>query len=142
MNLFKSKLMNRIAIAKIVGLVFGLLAFIMVPIIFINADIYLRFAILLWYTSIGAFIGVMGIINKHPFLNFSFPFWIRGPFLGGWMNFVLVLFIYDKISFLMQNTAFSGLSPFWLITEGMIVGFVIDLIATKVVGDGKKLIKD
>ncbi|MDD3145306.1 MAG: hypothetical protein PHV23_04315 [Candidatus Gracilibacteria bacterium] len=142
MNLFKSKLMNRIAIAKIVGLVFGLLAFIMVPFIFVNADLYLRLGILCWYTSIGAFIGVMGIMDKHPILNFSFPFWIRGPFLGGWMNFVLVLFIYDKVLSIMQNTAFSGFSPFWLIVEGMIVGFVIDLIATKFVGDGKKLIKD
>lgn len=142
MNLFKSKLMNRIAIAKIVWLVFWLLAFIMVPVIFVNADSYLRFAILLWYTSIGWFIWVMWIVNKHPILNFSFPYWIRWPFLWGWMNFVLVLFIYDKVSVLMQGTAFSWFSPFWLIAEWMLVWFIVDLIATKVVWDWKKLIKD
>ncbi|MDD2907444.1 MAG: hypothetical protein PHH98_02270 [Candidatus Gracilibacteria bacterium] len=142
MNLFKSKLMNRIAVGKAVGLVVGLCGFIMLPFVFENSDLYLRFAILFWYTTIGAFIGVMGIMDKHPVLKIPMPFWFRGPMIGAWMNFVLVLFMHDKLISLMQGTALSGHSPFWLIAEGMIIGFIIDLIATKVVGDGKNLIKD
>lgn len=141
MKLFESPLVNRIAVWKLVGFVFWLLGFIMLPVVLNVTDLYLRFAILLWYTTLWAIIWVMWIMNKHPVFNISFPFWIRWAILWAWMNFVLVLFMYDKMVLLMQNTVFVNYSPFCLIIEWIIVWFVIDLIATKTVWDGKKLLK-
>ena len=67
------------------------------------------------------------------------PWWIRGLFLGGWLNFVLTLFAYDVMGDMMVavfgvNGALS--SPFWFVAEGAVIGLLIDYLATRFGGEG------
>ena len=141
MDIFKSKLLNRIAIWKSIGLVFWLSAFFIMPMFFTNADIFLRFALLFWYTTLWAIIWVFGVWVKYPGLGIWIRYWIRWAFIGAWMNFVLALFMYNELTLLMQGTFMEWCSPFLIILEWAIFWFIIDAVATKYMWDGKKLVK-
>ena len=90
-------LTTRIIIGEVVGLVFGLAGFILLPFFYPEAGWLLRWGLLLWYTTVGAIIGVFGVYTRHPILNFPMPWWFRAPILGAWMNFVLTFFAYDTM---------------------------------------------
>ena len=66
-------LITRIAIGKGIGFLFGLAGFILIPYFLPEADWQLRWGILLWYTTMGAFIGVFGVFTYHPVLKLPFP---------------------------------------------------------------------
>lgn len=140
MNLFKSGLANRIAIWKIIGIIFWWIAFLVLPFIFRDADLFLRIAIWLWYISLWWIVWFIGIMDKHPILNFSILFWFRWAFICAWMNFVLVLFMYDKLIILIQNSILVWFSPFWIILEWLIFWLIVDIIATKVAWEWKKIL--
>ncbi len=132
-------LITRIVIGKTIGLVFGLMAFIFVPYFLPVADELLRWGILLWYTTLGAIIGVFGVFTYHPILKLPLPWWFRAPLLGAWMNFVLVFFAYDAmqsmmVSFFGENGVLN--SPFWFVSEGALIGLIIDYFATRFAGEG------
>jgi hypothetical protein len=136
-------LMTRIAIGKSVGFIIGLAGFIAMPYLFGETDIMLRWGILLWYTTVGAFIGVFGVVTWHPVLRLPMPWWFRSSLIGAWMNFVLTLFIYDSLQSYMthvfgENGAMS--SPFWLVLEGLLVGLLIGFLATRFGGEGKETV--
>ena len=141
MDLFKSKLMNRIAIWKTIGLFFWLIGFFVMPMVFTEADSMLKFALLFWYISIWWIIWLFGIMKKHPVLKFSMPFWLRWPFVWAWMNFVLALFMYDNLIWFMQNTFMEWFSPFWIVLEWLVFWLIVDYCATKCVWEGKKIVK-
>ena len=142
MDLFKSKLWTRIAIAKSLGFLFWLIGFYLLPVYFSEADLMLRFAILFWYTTLGWIIGIFGIMDRHPvFTSWSFPFWFRWILLWAWMNFLLVMFIYNDIINMIQWTCFEGYSPFWIITEWMVIWLIIEFFATKYGWEWKELMK-
>ena len=133
-------LFTRIAIGKGIGFLFGLAGFIFLPYFFPEADWQLRWGILLWYTTVGAIIGVFGVITYHPILKLPFPWWFRAPLMGAWMNFVLTFFAYDAMSAMMISMfGHEGVisSPFWFTAEGAIVGLVIGYFATRFGGEGK-----
>ena len=138
-------LMTRIAVGKLVGFAFGLIGFVLLPYFIPDAPMMLRFAIMLWYTTVGAFIGVFGVFNYHPILHLPMPWWFRSFWVGAWMNFVLVLFIYDTLAAMMVSYfGENGLiqSPFWLVLEGALIGLVIGFFATKYGGEGKETLED
>ncbi len=138
----KPSLLTRITVAKMVGFVFGLAGFFAAPAFGVD-DIKLRLAILFWYTTVGAFIGVSGVMTRHPLLNMKFPWWLTGPAIGGWMNFVLVLFAWDVFAPMMAGGAFWGFtSPWWVVLEGLVVGFVIAGLATRFGGEGPQTVQD
>ena len=58
-------LFTRIAIGKGIGFIFGLIGFMTLPYFFPEADLMLRWGMLLWYTTLGAIVGVFGVINSH-----------------------------------------------------------------------------
>ncbi len=132
-------LMTRIAIGKIVGLIFGLIGMFSLPYFIPDVGWMLRWGVLFWYITIGAIIGVFGVFTWHPILKIPMPWWFLAPWIGGWMNFVLTLFAYDQIK-IMMVTVFgeSGLlqSPFWAIAEGAIIGLIIGYVATRFGGEG------
>ncbi len=143
---FKSpSLITRIAIGKAVGLLIGLLAFILAPAMVPDMDLYFRWGLLLWYASIGAVIGVFGVFTYHPILKLPMPWWIRAPVIGAWFNFVLALFAFEKLSVYM-NAMFakgSGMtSPFWIVPEGALVGFLIGFLCTRYGGEGSATVSD
>lgn len=132
-------LLTRIAIGKSIGFVFGLIGFLCIPYFLPEDNTLIRWGILFWYPTVGAFIGVMGVWTWHPVLNLPMPWWFRAPWIGAWMNFVLVFFAYEPmekmmISFMGADSGFT--SPFWFTLEGAIVGLIIGYFATKFGGEG------
>jgi len=137
-------LTTRIAVGKGVGFLFGLAGFLLLPSILPEAGWQIRWGVLLWYTTLGAIIGVFGVYTRHPVLRLPFPWWIRAPFVGAWMNFVLTFFAYDTMRAMMVAMfGEQGLlsSPFWFTAEGAIVGFVIGYLATRFGGEGVETAK-
>lgn len=133
-------LVTRIAIGKGLGFIFGTIGFFLLPYLLPEVSLMFRWGILLWYVTLGAFIGMFGVFTHHPVLGLPFPWWIRSSYLGAWMNFLLVLFTYDEMSLIMitifgENGFLS--SPFWFILDGAIAGLIIGYFATKFGGEGK-----
>lgn len=136
-------LILRIAIGKGLGLLFGLIGFFLLPMVMPNVEPMLQWGLLLWYPTVGAFIGVLGVFTYHPVLKLPMPWWFRAPLVGAWMNFVLVLFTYDKMADIMvafMGSASAFTSPFWLVAEGAIIGLIIGFAATKLGGEGKETV--
>ena len=132
-------LTTRIAIGKAIGFLIGLAGFVSFPWFMPEAGWLIRWGFLLWYTTLGAIIGMFGVFTWHPVLKLSMPWWIRDPFIGAWMNFVLTLFAYDMLTQAME--AIFGLdgvlsSPFWFVAEGAVVGLIIGYVATCFGGEG------
>ncbi|MGH1540080.1 MAG: hypothetical protein ACRBHB_06640 [Arenicella sp.] len=139
----KPSLIARIAIGKLIGLVAGLIGFIVLPIFWPESGELFRWGILLWYITLGAIIGVFGVFTYHPVLELPMPWWFRAPLIGAWMNFVLVFFAYDDFQVLMVEVmGEKGLlqSPFWFVAEGAILGLIIGYLATYFGGEGKAVV--
>ncbi len=136
-------LMTRIAVGKGIGLLFGLIGFILLPYFLPEVGWLLRWGILLWYTTVGAIIGVFGVFTWHPILKLPMPWWFRAPLIGGWMNFVLTFFAYDRMQQMMialfgEQGIIS--SPFWFTAEGAVIGLVIGYFATRLGGEGRETV--
>lgn len=132
-------ILKRIGSAKMAGLVVGLIAFFMIPVLWPEGGIWLRVGVLLWYTTVGAVIGVFGLISHHPMFGFRMTWWFRGLFVGVWFNLVLAFLMHDKLEILMQQfegTLGGFTSPFWIVPEGAVIGLIIDAVATRIAGEG------
>jgi len=135
----KKSLIYRVGAGKAIGLVIGLLGFFLIPEFIESSSLQLRFGVLFWYTTIGAFIGVFGIFVRHPVLDLAMPWWFRGALIGGWMNFVLTLIAYEQISTIV--VAVFGeygqhVSPYIMVLEGVIIGMLMDYLLTRWFGEG------
>ena len=136
-------LITRIAIGKVIGFLFGLSGFVLLPLFLPEVGWLIRWGILLWYTTLGAIIGVFGVLTWHPVLRLPMPWWFRAPLVGGWMNFVLTFFVYDTMSVMMESIFGAGgllSSPFWFTAEGAVVGLVIGYFATRFGGEGRDIV--
>ena len=136
-------LMTRIAIGKGIGFAFGLAGLLLMPYFLPDAGWLIRIGILLWYTTLGAIIGVFGVVTFHPVLKLPMPWWVRAPFLGAWMNFVLTFFVYDTMKAIMVHTfGADGIitSPFWFAAEGAIFGLIVGYFATRFGGEGTETV--
>ena len=132
-------LITRIAVGKGIGFAFGLVGLIFLPQFLPDVGWMPRLGILFWYTTVGAIIGVFGVITWHPVLHLPMPWWFRAPVLGAWLNFVLVFFAHDLMAEMMVAVfGESGTlqSPFWFVAEGALIGLVIGYFATKLGGEG------
>jgi hypothetical protein len=99
----------------------------------------LKWGILLWYTTLGAIVGMFGVFAYHPVLKLPMPWWLRAPLIGAWMNFVLTFFAYELMAEALVAVFGAGgalQSPFWFMGEGAIVGLVIGYLATRFGGEG------
>lgn len=132
-------LLTRITIGKALGFIFGLAGFIILPMLVPDVAWHLKWGVLFWYVTFGAIIGVFGVVTWHPILKLPMPWWFRGPYMGAWLNLCLALVAYEPLAALMQQGLNMGglfYSPFWIVAEGAIVGFIIDFLATKYGGEG------
>ncbi len=139
----KPSLVARIAIGKAVGFVVGLAGFLLLPVFVPEAGWLIRWGILLWYTTLGAIIGVFGVLTWHPVLKLPMRWWFRAPLLGAWMNFVLTFFAYDTMKdMLVAMFGAEGVltSPFWFTLEGAVVGLLIGYLATRFGGEGAETV--
>lgn len=136
-------LITRIAIGKVIGLIVGLFGFFLLPYFSPESDLLLRWGVLFWYITVGAIIGVYGVLNWHPILHLPLPWWFRAPLIGGWMNFVLTFFAYDAFQSIIISIFgpdFIFTSPFWFVLEGAVIGLVMGFFATKFGGEGKETV--
>jgi hypothetical protein len=143
MFLTGKSLMMRIAIGKTIGLIFGVIGFIFLTIFMPETTELFKWGILLWYTTLGAIIGMFGIMTYHPILKLPMPWWFRSSLMGAWMNLVLVFFTYDVLEIMMLkifDKASIWSSPFWMVLEGAIIGLIIGYLATRFGGEGKEII--
>jgi len=141
----KPSMFTRIAIGKALGLIVGLLGFVLIPMFVPDVSTMFRWAILLWYTTFGAIVGVFGVFTYHPVLQLPMPWWFRAPVIGAWLNFVLTLFIYDELKMFMTSMfGENGMlaSPFWFAFEGAVVGLVFGYLCTRFGGEGAATVRD
>lgn len=135
----KPSLMTRIIVGKSAGFIIGLAGFLFLPHFLPEADWLIRWGLLLWYTTFGAIIALIGVFTYHPILKVPMPWWISSPLMGAWLNFVIVFFSYDTMAAMMTSVfgdASSLSSPFWFAAEGAIVGLIIGFVATRFGGEG------
>ncbi len=139
----KPSLLTRMTVGKTAGFVFGLASFFALPVFTPDGGELMRWGMLLWYTTLGGLIGLFGVFDWHPILKLPLRWWFRAPFLGAWMNFVLVFFAYESLAQILAG-AFGpdGLvtSPFWFALQGAFVGLVIGFLATRFGGEGKETV--
>jgi hypothetical protein len=139
----KPSLVTRVAIGKGTGFLIGLIGFVFLPFFLPEAGWLIRWGILLWYTTLGAIIGVFGVFTYHPVLKLPMSWWFRAPLLGAWMNFVLTFFAYDTMKdMLVAMFGAEGVltSPFWFTLEGAVVGLLIGYLATRFGGEGPETV--
>lgn len=132
-------LITRIAVGKGIGFAFGLVGLIFLPYFLPEVGWMPRLGILFWYTTVGAIIGMFGVMTWHPVLRLPMPWWFRASVLGAWMNFVLVFFAHELMAEMMVAVFGEGgalQSPFWFVAEGALIGLVIGYFATKLGGEG------
>jgi len=134
----KPSILTRIGVGKGIGFLIGLLGFIVLPVLWPEVDPMLRWGILLWYTTLGAVVGVFGVLSYNPVLMLPMHWWIRAPIIGAWMNFVLTFFAYDEMRAAIIGMFGVEMSPFWFTLEGAVVGAIIGGIATWIGGEGRK----
>lgn len=140
----KPSLITRIYIGKGTGFLFGLLGFLMIPMVMPETPMIFRVAILLWYPTVGAFVAFVGVFSKHPVLKCPLHWWYRSILVGAWMNLVVVLFAYETFADVLYAAFGSDgnyLSPYWFVLEGAIIALIIDFLATKYGGEGKETLK-
>ncbi len=132
-------IMYRVGAGKALGLAVGLAAFFLLPLFISEPSIMLRSALLLWYPTLGALVGLYGVFSYHPVMNFPLPWWFRGAIIGGWMNFMLTLFTQEQlcttvIGVFGEYSPF--LSPYWMVLEGAAVCVLFDYLLTRWFGEG------
>jgi hypothetical protein len=128
-------LTTRIVIGKTIGLIFGLIGILIIPTLFPEMSTMMKWAFVLWYILVGAFVGIAGTLTYHPVLKINLRWWFRGPLIGGSMDFILALFLYGELTEMMTRIPWFS-SPFWIVAEGVIVGAVIDYFCTRYGGEG------
>ena len=139
----KPSITLRVGYGKVLGLLFGVGAYFALVVFVPETDSAFRFGFLLWYLTLGAVIGLMGIFTNNPLFNFDISWWIRGTMVGAWFNIVLLLFIYDEIAAILLKIfgAQSLISaPWWFVVEGAAIGFILDYLLTRFAGEGSKTV--
>lgn len=139
----KPSLVRRVAVGKGVGFLIGFIGFLALPYSWPEASIELQLGVLFWYATVGAIIGMVGVWNRHPVLNFPMPWFVRAPIVGAWMNFVLMLFAEAQFRAMLIGMfgADSPLaSPYWFVLEGALVGLLIGWLATRIGGEGAETV--
>ena len=77
-------LVTRIAIGKAIGFALGLVGLFVIPLLWPDSGWMERIAFLFWYTTVGAFVGVIGVFNWHPILHLPMRWWFRSTLLPPW----------------------------------------------------------
>jgi len=134
-------IMTRITVGKGVGFLIGLAVFVALPWLWPEVPPLLRWGILLWYTTMGAVVGVFGVLSQNPVLMLPMPWWVRAPVVGAWLNFVLTFFAYDQMQAGLVGMLGMSLSPFWFVAEGAVVGAIIGGLATRIGGEGRRTVE-
>jgi len=139
-------LAKRMILSSLLGLGFGLLCFTgfssnpNMPADFAQYQIWSLTNVMLWSTvisrlTLGFAIGLAGTVTKHPIFKFKFHPILRGTFIG------LLFSLPMGVGALMGPDAEAAKAAFWIVLiAGGVIGLIIDLIATKLTGQGQSLL--
>lgn len=140
MKIFKNNLVKRKLVALTLSILFGLLC---VHLANGSSEQSLWGTALMWQILynrllIGILVTIMGVFNWHSFFGMSLSPWFRGLLAGALVSVDLAIGVYissdvpvDQIKMIFWST----------IIAGAIYGMIIDIVATKVAGDGKTLVE-
>ncbi len=131
------KIVERVKAAVITGFVFSFFAFLYMGIT-VGFTATVTWGVLIWYTFIGLIIGLIGTIKEHPVFGFHMLF-IRGILIAGTLNLSIALMAEQEFHHIFAFIPFPIEIAFLL--EGIVVGAIIDGIATKFGGEGKELLQ-
>lgn len=133
----KHSITNRIIIGKSIGLVTGLAAFIIIPLMGAVLDPKFGLGLMFFYVLLGAVTGSIGMFDRHPVLNFKMPWWITGLVIGMVFHLMLILISYDQLAIMLQQMDIFGMiSPWWSLIDGAIIGLIMAFVETKFAGEG------
>lgn len=131
-------LMTRTAIAKTLGFIAGIIGFYGTRAVTPTADPLFAWGILALFMTIGGVVGISGTVARIPIFNLPYPPWLRGGLMGAWLTFLCVLFGYNMLQPAFQTISYLPdfmQKPWWMIADGIVVGAVIDIIASRLVKD-------
>ncbi|WP_341212732.1 hypothetical protein [uncultured Limimaricola sp.] len=129
-------LMQRVALAKSLGLLFGLLA----PALLTTtspSETMLVWGVVLWAVMLGALVGLIGVFDRVPLFDIRLPLGIRGGWVGLWMGVMLLLVAQDGLEVLWARSDWlpqPGPGVWWIVIEATLIGALIDLAVTAVTG--------
>jgi len=145
----KNNITKRLLLGTILGVLFGVLCFAgfasnkNVPVEFIKWQTWSCSNIMMWATIanravLGTMVALAGFITINSFVViFKIPVFLRGIKMGLWVSLPMAL------GSLMGDNHEAAVNAFWFILgAGAFIGMVIDLIITKVAGQGKDLTSD
>ena len=127
-------LMQRVALSKSLGLLFGLLAPMMLT-ANTGSEIMLVWGVVLWAVLLGALVGLIGVLDRVPLLGTRLPAGVRGGWGGGWMGVILLLVAHDGLTVLWARSEWlpqPGPGVWWIVIEAALSGALIDLAVTAV----------
>ena len=131
----------RVATGKTIGFFYGLLIAYLVHGMLPDASLALLVGLVLWYTIIGALVGLCGVFRFYVF--FTLKWWFRGPWVAMWMTLTLALLSIDFMpEILAELELTTNLYIVQAIIEGIVLGLVMDFLATKFGGEGKETVKN
>jgi hypothetical protein len=129
-------LLKRIALAKLLGLLLGILGYFILSASSAHSDMLLL-GLVGWFATLGALVGMIGFYQTIPVFNVPIPVWLRGGWCGAWLGLLLVLVAHGPLAQLTAGIAWLPdvfTSPWWLVVEMAFWGGVIDLGVTAAFG--------
>lgn len=132
-------LMQRVVLAKSLGLLFGLLAPVMLTTNTVS-ETMLVWAVVLWAVLLGALVGLIGALDWVPLLGTRLPAGVRGGWVGVWMGVILLLVAHDGLTVLWARSEWlpqPGPGVWWIVIEAALIGALIDLAVTAVTDPAK-----
>lgn len=141
----KGSLTIRIVVGLLAGLAVGFAALALLISLAPEAPLRIKLGVVLWYASLGAIIGLVGVLGQTLLLGRTVHWYVQGPIVGGWMNLLLVLFAHDDLAAIAEaalgDVGFWA-SPYWFVPEGAGFGVVIGGLATLFGGEGPETADD
>ncbi|MEM6489961.1 MAG: hypothetical protein AAF677_17100 [Pseudomonadota bacterium] len=138
-------LLSRLAVAKMAGLLIGLTGFLLLPLILPSAPDQARWAMLLWYPTVGAMIAMLDTLDKGEALPWRTPWWLRAMLIGGWMNFLAIMMggpFMDEFVDALLGVDHPLSTSLLFVPEGAAAGLVIGYLVMRFAGDGRAISDD
>ncbi|MEM6973500.1 MAG: hypothetical protein AAF577_11905 [Pseudomonadota bacterium] len=133
-------LLTRVAVAKMVGLMIGLVGFLLIPLIVPEAPSAARWGVLLWYPTMGVVIAMLEVLDNADMLPWRISWWLRGAIVGAWFNFLSVMvggeFMHTFVENLLGIEGPAALA-YLFVPEGAAAGTVIAYLVMRFGGEGR-----
>lgn len=134
--------LTRLAVAKMVGLVIGLIGFLLIPILTPQAPMPARWGVLLWYPTMGAVIAMLEVLDDNRALPWHLPWWVRGALVGAWFNFLCVMvggaFMTEFLVEIFGTDSVLA-TAYLFVPEGAVAGMIIAYLVMRFGGEGRAI---